>query len=540
MNSLKVFILILLATSCLTAFSDANNFAPSTEMWKPDLFLEIYYNGVSMISFEIGKDYSTLSKEDMQKIFDDISKNACIVKEIDLSKYEPPAELFDRFDHYIVAELYNYLKQRELCPLKTEKEEYYKNHLKDFQEPDTFEGARFLIEEGLDLKEQAKIWKEKLDNSKKTFREVAKEYYQTVGEDKDGYIGEIERGTIREDLFDIFFKADPNAPYFGPVETKNGMLFGKVYRKHPAGPQPFEEVEWQVERDIVKERLNKFYNDFFAKEKPKHKLEILFDKSASEAPNLDTVVYRVDGEDITYSKVVQCHPNMFGDVKLIDFLVDMVEKDSKDRILYNSDEGRKTKESPEYKFFRNAFVNQYKVYNLLKEEYDKITKTENDFLNFYEQYKDELYKVSANVKLISVIILRNPYGIKSPKGYHTESKRAWENINKIRNDFMNFIKSADPERFSFESYKDIDGLDTEIFKEMRASDTLSPIITEDIGNHTPGYTSSILIGKREYAFYHILDRREGSYKSFKDIQEKVKNDYIEFKKKEIRKKFKIE
>ena len=535
-NMKKIWFFIILFLISILLVSQGSSSLLQEELWNPEIFLKIYLDCLEMISPEIGIDYILNTPADQKKILDDIARNHKIVQELDLSRIELPPELLERFYKFVIPNLFNYLKRRELCPTKAEKEEYYRKNIKEYEKPESFEGARFLIENSPTMEDEASSWKKKLGNSTLSFRKIASEYYRSVGEDNEGYIGIVYKGTIRDEIFDAFYKADLNAPFFGPVKTKNGLLFGKVYKKQLAGSLPFEKVERRIEGLMIEERIKKFYSEFYKQERTKQKVEMVIDENKDEVPDLKSVVFKINGKGVTYEDVLKSHHNIFGDKKSIEFFRVIVEKAINDELVYNSLEAKKVFESKEYRFLLTSFIDQYKVFHLLKEEYQKISFTENDLINFYECMKDTLYKSPDEVKLLVVNVPINPDKETHPYNIHLAQKEAWKNTKEI---WSSFINSPNPQEFSFKQYNNVRGLKVDIFDEWRPIDNLGRLIEMGIDQHTSGYKSQILIGRTEYIFYYIISRREKGFIPFEEINEKIKSDFLETKKKEVRFKFGI-
>jgi len=529
-----IIIAIFLACSL-----QAGNSPSSPHLWNQELFLRIYLDSLGMISYEITIDYKLNTLKDQQKILKDIARNHQIVKRLNLKNIIPPTSLLERYERYLVPRVFDYVKRRELRPTKAEKMRYYQEHIKDYIEPAYFEGARFLIETSPMMEKTALYWKKILDEQNRPFREIAREYYRSIGEDKDGYLPKVYRGTIRDELFEIFFNADVNAPYFGPVNTKYGLLFGKVYSKREEAPRPFEEVEPRIESLMIKQRIEKFYQEFFASQRSKHTIEILFDDSlANEAPSFDTPVYRFDGRVVTYREILAVNQHIFGDTRAIDFFRAIRTKAINNELICTSSEAEKIKHSPEYQFLYDAFIDQYRVYQYLTAEYKKIKVGEKDLIEFYERHKQTLYKKPLEAKLLIVSVPMNPDRLSHPYSIHLARKKAWESINRIRDDF---VESGKGEKFSFEPYyKEVRGLKSKLITHWQAIDTLGRVIEMDIPSRKPGYISPVLIGNTSYIFYYLLDLRDPGYKAFKEIRKKVENDFIEAKKREIRRKLGIE
>jgi hypothetical protein len=495
--------------------------------------LQIYLDVLGTIGTDITIDYKLNTPDDQKNILDDIEKNHKYVELKNLENINPPDELTQRFDFFVIPRLLDYKKRYELIPTDENIYKYYLDNINKFPKSDYIEGARILIETSPTMESDAFLLNEQLKNTKLSFREFAKEYYKSKGSEHDGYFGKINRGTIRDEIFEIFFHADSNAPFFGPVKTKHGILFGKLYAKY----SEFEKIKNKIERQILSEEIQEYYDNLYLEEKKNHKVEILYDENLTKLPELSSVVYRFDGKDVKYSDVIKSQFYVLGDEQSIKFFKAIVERTIKNELLFSSRDASDLKKSTEYEFLFNAFLDQYRVYSVILKEYEKISFPESDLLNFYEKYKYELYKDSDLVKLIVVTLEKNPNGESDKLNIQLADKAAWNDIEELRNDF---VKSATPQKFPFSEYNYIDGLKVAVFDYWQSVDDLGRIIGMDINENPEGHTSSVLGASNYYLFYHILERENRDFEPYNDIRDKVEKDYLLLRKQEIRKNLKIQ
>ncbi len=219
-----------------------------------------------MIDSKLTVDYQLNTPEDQQAIVEDIQDNLAYAGSAAAAEIQMPTPLAERFDRYLVPRVYRESIRQQIHPTEVELRSYYESHRDEFQVPDALEGARILVEPGPDMAARTEALKRKLESPGKPFREVASEYYRSIGREQDGYFGWVRRGSIRDDLFEMFYRADPEAAFFGPVETRHGMLFGKTFARQPGGPEPYDEVKERVEALLIKHSLEQREREFREKE----------------------------------------------------------------------------------------------------------------------------------------------------------------------------------------------------------------------------------------------------------------------------------
>ncbi len=507
--------------------------------WRQKSILLIYLNAVSLISPEITADYMLNTIEDRKDIVRDITRNMRFAASREAATL--PAELMERFESYVLPEVFEYLKKKELRPTQEEIERYYREQMDTFPFVDFFEGARFLIERGAKMEEKAAHWKKALDKGDKTFREVAREYYASIGVIKDGYLPRVYRGRIRDELFEIFFNADPDAPYFGPVETKHGLMFGKLYRVYNAEGGVPPEAARMAESLIIKDKLHAYYQKTFSQSRKEHRIEMVFDDSVtSDTPPLDTVLFQFDNTAYTYREVLELLPHYSGDVRSMDFLRSMRDKAIERLLLLHIPETRQVHESGVYHYLKKAFLAQYKVHHFLSEKYKQIDITTTELRDFYTKHRNEFYKKPPHLKLMYAIIPQNPDNLQHPMQCHLAQKKAWKDANRIHDVLAS---ASDPSILAEEQYPDVHGLKIRHIHKRTPLDELDRLIQMDMDSNRDvgaGYTSSILIDRYRYVIYRITDRREGGYVSFRDAREDVEHRLREQKKEEIRARFNLE
>lgn len=383
----RTFFLFLLTISLSCSLS-----VMAWDSLQKETLLRVYLDSLSMISHDLLLlDYRLNTDVDRERILSDIERNKRLVEKPAFSELNPPDELVQKLDRFLIHRVHRLLKQQELRPTPEELQDYYQSHPEEFQVPESLEGARILIEYATDMQEQAAALQEILESSPLSFREIAADYYQSRGKSQDGYFGWVHRGSIREDLFELFIQANPEDKYFGPVETRHGLLFGKLYQTRPGYLEPFENVQSRLERILLKNKLQDDYTRFYEQEMEHFQVQYLYDADSPTVPPRDIPVLQTGDRPWTYQEILDANPDVMGDVNSPEFFQAVARRTIEHELLYRSEEAQLTRESEEYHFLREAFIAQWKVYETIEEEYSKLQVNEEVLRDFYEKHKVERY-----------------------------------------------------------------------------------------------------------------------------------------------------
>jgi len=504
-------------------------------------FYEIYYQALHYISpelpFEVPAPY----------YLDHITNNRRLTEELNLQDIELPEKKDTYLEYYLTRDLVRFLNRYAFEPSEETIKEYYQKNISQYYRPDTIEGARFLIEYDDNAEETTAHWEEVLQEAfekqvtEDPFRDVAKEYYLSRGlydiDGSYGYFGKKEHGTIRDELFDLFFEADLDAPYFGPVETKHGYLFGKLYNRWEEGTKPFEEVKNDIKNNMLRERVNEFYDNLLDKELAQHNVEYLYDRENLPVPDREDNILQINDTTYTYDDILQAVPYMMGDIHSLSFLNNIGEIFLEKHAIFHSEEGQNIRETPEYQFLYEALLNDYRIQQYLEQRYEEeIEITEENLISFYETAGELLYEAPDLYKMRVFYRDQNPERETDPYLIHRARQTAWENINAARDYFLEQEDKlkADMSRFEKEM-----GITVNDVLEWREKDTLGRLVEMDIPERSPGDTSDIVFDDQVYVFYYLIDHKEQGVKDFEEVRERVRTHYTRYQREKIRHRYDI-
>ena len=484
---------------------------PAVDYDPPKWLLISYLNGLSHIESDLTIDYQVNTPEDQQTIVEDIRDNLHFAKSAKDKDISMPTSEQQWFDRYCVSEVYRYLKGIEFQPSEEEARRYWVEHEEEFRDPDALEGARILIENGTGAQEQAKVLKDRLETSSLPFREIAKQYYRTLGKEHDGYFGWVRRGTIRDDVFDLFFDADPTKSFFGPVDTRHGLLFGKVYHLSPGEKIPFRMVKEKIESSLSKQRFGQYENEIVRQGQQAGDLRFLVSAKTQQVPSLDEEVLQVGNRNWTYREILVAYPGIYGEVKSPDFFRVMVHQAAFDALIYESEEARKVRSSDSYRFLYSAFMGQWKAFRYFQNKYEPIMNDEKVLSQFYNENREVKYRKPDKIKLIFIQW--------NCPNWTAEMKIQ---MSKIRDAFA---AADDPTTFSLTDYDLKDHLTIYRDANWISLDRLNRQMGMDLQKRAKGYTSKVIGESGRLFFYHLLDRTSGGYEAFDEIQKRVAFDY---------------
>lgn len=486
---------------------------PSTDL------LPIYLNALSMIDSKLTVDYRLNTPEDRQAIVEDIRDNLAFARSAAAAEIRMPTPLADRFDRFLVPRVYRESLRQQIHATDEEKRSYYESHREEFQVPDALEGARVLVETGPDMAVRAAGLKRKLEAPGKPFREAASEFYRSIGREQDGYFGWVRRGSIRDDLFEMFYRADPEAPFFGPIETRHGMLFGKTFARQPGGPEPYDEVEGRVEALLVKQRLEQRESEFRQRETLLQGLQLLYPADANGAPELNAPVFRLGEKAWTYADALEVQSDLMGDRQAAAYARAVVDRAVDAALLLGSTEAQRVRESRDYRFLSSALDAQWKANEAFQRTAENRARDESELRRFYEERRTELYRKPDEVKLTMVFL---PIPPEKTEGERLVEEAAVEQLLRIRDAWA---LSPNPERFSFDRFADPPGLKVISDDEWIGLDQLDRQLGMDVERRAKGYLSAILPGQDRVRLYRLRDRRPGGVESFEAVCSRVEFDF---------------
>ena len=147
-----------------------------------------------------------------------------------------------------------------------ERHQFYQQNTQLFAQPESVNIGHILlsIEEDGDNKEwdEAKKKLAKLRESKKDFRELAKEHSQCPSGKKGGDLGFVPQGKLFQPLEIAAFKLKPNE-ISQPVESNAGVHLIKLYDRRPKGfIPPYDEIKELVAQAAKTHQAQQIYQEF--------------------------------------------------------------------------------------------------------------------------------------------------------------------------------------------------------------------------------------------------------------------------------------
>lgn len=530
----RTCIFLMLIPLLLSCAAVRSSFTALPEGADRPALLKVYLKTLCLLSPEYMFLHSLETESRQERILASIGENRAAVERLDIKEGERCRQHLRNLDRVLLPDLLDYFQRQRLKPSEAEMRSYYNQHITDFAEEDYIRSIRAIIVPGPDMEKKADALAQDLKNSESSFEKVLSRHGYAPGNTDSLAMIKIRRGMIPNDQFDALLKSEPQDPYVGPVPVQEGVLFGKVYELHKAGPKPFEIVRKEIEGVLLKERLQRFYDDFYAAEKARHDLVDLT-QTFTGLPKPDESAYRYDGETFLYSQVRESCPGVVGKADTPEFFRSVTRIALNNRLMLDSDAAQGLKDTAEYRFIINAFRDQCLVHEFLQDRYASISATEEDLREFYEEHKETQYRKPPQVRLVLFVQSRNPDNVKHPYGMEMAGRQSLQEIRRVRADF---IASASPEEFCVK-YKGIAyGMRIRCSTAAESLGDLHPLIQKDIDGHDAGYTSPILVDRAYYTFYHVLElESDRPFMTFEEIRDRVRADYFNMFRKAIREEY---
>ncbi len=142
---------------------------------------------------------------------------------------------------------------------------FYEENPHHFQKGATVSAKHILVSE----EEECNKILESIKNGKKEFEDAAKECSTCPSGQKGGDLGEFGKGQMVKEFEEAAFAAEIGE-VVGPVKTQFGYHLIKVEAKNDASVIPFEEVQFQIEKNLLQQKQNRAYSDKSAELKAKY------------------------------------------------------------------------------------------------------------------------------------------------------------------------------------------------------------------------------------------------------------------------------
>lgn len=175
-------------------------------------------------------------------------------EEISADKDEEFVRVFENTKRDMLAKYVISKKLKEITVSDDEVEEYYQNHLPEFEVKASVTARHILV----DTEEECESILGKIENGEMTFIEAAKAYSVCPTGKCGGDLGEFGYGEMEEDFEEAAFAAEVGK-IEGPVKTSFGYHLIKVDRKVEETRKTFEEVESIIKKNLLLGKQNEWY-----------------------------------------------------------------------------------------------------------------------------------------------------------------------------------------------------------------------------------------------------------------------------------------
>jgi hypothetical protein len=458
-------------------------------------------------------------------ILKDIKTENNIVKNLDLKKHPYSINYNkERAERFILGNLFRLNSKLNLIIDDEILLRVINKYPRIYPQKEHFLGYQIFMEN----EDNEKKLQEKISNLEKRlktepFRNVAKDYYKSIGLDYDGNPGKQFRGKMPDTIFDIFINADRESRYFGPVKTERGYIFGKVIRKLMKDEDP---LNCYGERVLAQYRISKsreLMKDFYKKKMDIYKPTVFSCDLSAKKP-LDKTAYIINGIHVSFDEALKRFPNTFGDTNSPDFYNAVAKKSLHNDLIFLSPESKKIKKDKLYRFFLKANENAWLVNEYVKKEITKIDPDEKKIKEYYNLQKEDSYKQFPLVKLLQVTLRKKRLNSATPYQRYLQQKKEFNSIKRARE---KYIKSPS-DRTLHNLMNQIPNFTYRKHQEYKSVENVKREFIEEIIDKDSGYISNIIIDKSHYYFIKILSKKNMPPKEFDQV--KVKNDYLKSKK----------
>ncbi len=493
-------------------------------------YLRVYLTALTIADPDAPRHYVLNTPEDEEELFAEINRLAARHDGSTLDNVDEG--LRERVENYLLPEIWRIKEMTRAREAAEEFRQYYESRKTEFPVRDWVRGARILVEYGEGAEAEAEALARRLEEGG-GFRVVAREYYRSMGEDHDGSIGLVQRGQIRDPLFEIFMEQEVDEPFFGPVRSEHGFLLGKIDAKGEEGYLPWEEVADRLRGDFVASRLEEAERrvvEWVEEEGLLVREEV---PGREGPPRGSTPAYRFDGELRTYADVQRALPGVFGDASSWRYFDALRERAITAEAVRAGPVAEAVRESEAWEVLYGAAMEYAAVTPAMKDALAEAAEaaTEEVLREYYDERKNLHYRRTPEVRIVHVRVSRNPEGTTDPIERRDASRRAWETIQEIYRDFS---RSDDPGGFSFEGYRDRREVRIRDASRWVSIDSLPPEIGRRLRENPDQRFSDFMISRIEYSFYYLVERRHPLYPPFEDIQERVRADFLEEHRQRVR------
>ena len=205
---------------------------------------------------EIRKQYNLESMEDLEKA----------AKEQGVSFEDFKANIRNQI---ITQEVMRQQVGERLQMTPGEVERYYEQHKQDYMQAESERLSEILIGAPADDTAKVTAAKAKADDiearlhSGGDFAQLARSFSDGTTAAEGGDLGQYKRGVLPKVLEDKTFPLQ-TGQYTDPILTRQGYIILKVVQHTPGGPQPFKDVQEQVEQDFYMSKMEPAIREYLS------------------------------------------------------------------------------------------------------------------------------------------------------------------------------------------------------------------------------------------------------------------------------------
>ncbi|MCC5875821.1 MAG: hypothetical protein JJU11_06350 [Candidatus Sumerlaeia bacterium] len=457
------------------------------------------------------------------------------------SSHEVDPEIIGALERLLVPLVWEMRALREALPPDDLLKRYMEANPSLFEQQEQVGGARLLVEHGVaDEAVLAGIEEElnAMEESGETFRDVARRFYRSQGVDTDGYFGWRGRDRLREDLFDVFSNADPDDPWFGPVETTHGFMYGVLYGVRPEGMPDFDDVRQRVVQMWLREHFADWREDQLSLEEEERGLVRHWPPGGlEEVPDPEDPAFELEGRVYTWEDVRQWTPGVHGDDSRPEFYSSLGRRAVQNFLVYTGSRAREVRSSQDYKRLYDAVIAHWQMARAMSAELAAITSPPDAIERFYTENLDELYTLPPTYRAVVWRFAMNPEGHRNPAFVNESRRDAWQRANRTHA----LLKESDsPEDVTLDE-DELGPFRLHAPEGFHSTNSMPHPLGQWVHEEmpAPGDLSPVKIGREDYHFALILEVREGEPRPFDTIIDQIWADWRAAEQDKVREKYRL-
>lgn len=457
------------------------------------------------------------------------------------SDLEVDPEIIGALERMLVPLVWEMQARREALPPDDVLERYMEANPSLFERKEQVSGARILVDHETaneDVLEALEAELNAMEESGETFRDVARRFYRSQGIDTDGYFGWRGTDRLRADLFETFQNADPDAPWFGPVETQHGFMYGVLYGVREEGMPAFEDVRERVVTMWLREHFADWREEQLSREEMERGLERHWpEEGVNEVPDPGDPAFTMDDRVYTWNDVRQWTPGVIGDDSRPEYYTSLGRRAVQNFLVYTGPRARAVRASDEFQRLYKAVIAHWQMARKMDGELAAISSPPDAIERFYDENRDDLYMLPPRYRAVVWRFPINPDGHRNPALVNDSRRDAWNRANKAH---ALLAESPSPGEEALD--EDTHGPFRHHAPEGFHGTTNMPLPLADwVRENTPpaGELTPVQIGRDDYHFALILEVQDGEPRPFDTIIDQIWADWRAAEQEKIRKKYRL-